>query len=269
MTVILDFLVEDFLVATTEFQRLVEIMKKLRSEDGCPWDKKQDHASMRQYLLEEAFEVLEALDNEDDKELCLELGDLLLQVVFHAQIASETGRFDIWDVANGINEKLIRRHPHIFGDITVANADEVLVNWEKIKMQEGKKSVIDGVPKALPALLRAFRIQKKASHIGFDWNKIEPVWEKVNEEQAELKQAVREADPAKIEEEFGDVLFSLVNLSRFLKVNPEDALRGTTNKFIRRFQLIEKTLADQNKTPEDCSLQEMDAIWDAEKADEK
>ncbi|MCK5740345.1 nucleoside triphosphate pyrophosphohydrolase [bacterium] len=256
-------------MADTEFQRLVKIMEQLRGPNGCPWDKKQDHASMRQYLIEEAFEVLEALDDGDDKELCLELGDLLLQVVFHAQMASETGRFDIWDVANGINEKLIRRHPHIFGDVTVTSAEEVVVNWEKIKMLEGKKSVVDGVPLALPALLRAFRVQKKASKIGFDWDEIEPVWEKVKEEEAELLEAVRQADPAKIEEEFGDLLFSLVNVSRFLKVNPEDALRATTNKFIRRFQFIEKTLAEQNKSPEDCSLEEMDAIWDVVKATEK
>lgn len=249
-----------------EFDRLVEIMQKLRSKDGCPWDQKQTHHSLRQYLLEESYEVLEALDDEDFEELKKELGDLLLQIVFHAQIANERGDFNIWDVVRGINEKLIRRHPHVFGDTSVNSAEEVVVNWEKIKMAEGKKSVIDGVPKELSGLLRAHRIQKKAAQVGFDWDDVREVWKKVKEEEDELREALAANDADKIENEFGDLLFSLVNLSRFIKVNPEDALRKTINKFIRRFQIIEKKLADVGKAPQDCTLEEMDLIWEASKS---
>lgn len=256
-------------MASNAFDELVEIMQRLRGENGCPWDRAQSHQSLRQYLLEEAYEVLEALDNQDLTELKIELGDLLLQIVFHAQIAAEHQDFNVWDVVRGINEKLIRRHPHIFGEMHLTTPEAVLETWEKIKMKEGKKSVIDGVPRELSGLLRAFRIQKKAAQVGFDWPDISPVWDKVKEEEAELKAAVASQDAAQVEEEFGDLLFSLVNLARFLKVNPEDALRSTTNKFIRRFQAIEAELKTQGKTPADCSLAELDQIWDAIKAREK
>lgn len=253
----------------SEFEELVSIMRRLRSENGCPWDRAQSHQTLRQYLLEETYEVLEALDDQDQEELKIELGDLLLQIVFHAQIADENDEFDIWDVVQGINEKLIRRHPHVFGEMKLATPEAVRENWEKIKMKEGKKSVIDGVPRELSGLLRAFRLQKKAAQVGFDWDDVSQVWQKLNEEEEELKEAIETRNPARIEEEFGDLLFSLVNLSRFIKVNPEDALRQTINKFIRRFKLIEAKLNEIGKTPEDCTLAEMDRIWDKVKAEEK
>jgi len=253
---------------TSEFERLVTLMAQLRGENGCPWDREQTHQSLRQYLLEETYEVLEALDENDYEELKCELGDLLLQIVFHARIAEERGDFDIWDVARCINEKLIRRHPHVFGDLALNSSEEVVVNWEKIKMKEGKTSVIDGVPKALSSLLRAFRIQKKAAQVGFDWTEVAEVWQKIREEEKELTEAIQENNPLKIQEEFGDLLFSLVNLARFIKVNPEDALRNTINKFIYRFQLIEKKLSEQGKSMEACTLQEMDQIWDSIKYQE-
>jgi MazG family protein len=252
-----------------EFEELVAIMKKLRGENGCPWDRAQSHQTLRQYLLEETYEVLEALDDQNQTELKNELGDLLLQIVFHAQIADENQDFNIQDVVRGINEKLIRRHPHVFGDMTLTTPEAVRETWEKIKMKEGKKSVIDGVPRELSGLLRAFRIQKKAAQVGFDWNDVSQVWQKVKEEEAELKAAIETRDPAQIEEEFGDLIFSLVNLSRFIKVNPEDALRRTIQKFIRRFQAIEAELKEIGKTPADCTLAEMDRIWDKIKAKEK
>ena len=248
-----------------KFGTLVEIMAKLRSKDGCPWDREQTHATLRQYLVEETYEVLEALDEADYDELKIELGDLLLQVVFHAQIAQEAGNFAIRDVIQAINEKLVRRHPHVFADAKIETSEEQKLNWEKIKRAEGRKSVLDGVPKALPALLRAHRLQGKASHVGFDWDNAEQVWEKVEEEIQELADAVSQKDPQKIEAEFGDLLFSLVNYSRFIGANPEDSLRASSDKFIKRFKYIENELAQNNRSIDTASFAEMDEIWEESK----
>lgn len=248
-----------------EFERLVEIMKALRGPKGCPWDKKQTHRSLRQYLLEEAYEVLEAIDQDRLDDLREELGDLLLQAVFHAQIASEEGRFTILDVLREINDKLVRRHPHVFGDVVVETAEEQTRHWERLKRNEGKRSAVDGVPRELSALLRAHRVQAKAATVGFDWQRAEEVWEKVHEELNELKEACASQDQRRVEEEFGDLLFSLVNLSRFIGVNPEDALRQTVEKFIRRFKAVEEVLRERGKSPSEASLAEMDEIWERQK----
>ena len=243
------------------FEKLISIMAKLRDEKGCPWDREQTHDSLKPYLLEEAYEVLEALDSGSDDDFQEELGDLLLQVVFHAQIASEEKRFDISDVLDTINEKLTRRHPHVFGDVNIETAEEQRVHWEKLKKNEGKDSVIDGVPKHLPALLKAHRTQQKASTVGFDWEKQEQVWEKVHEEFKELEEAVHQNDKPAIHEEFGDLLFALVNLSRFLYVNPEESLRQATEKFSSRFRKVEQTMKKQGMSLKDATLEEMDEVW--------
>ncbi len=255
-----------------EFYRLVEIVKKLRSE--CPWDKEQTHESLRRCLLEESYEVLEAIDLNDTEELKKELGDLLLQAIFHSVIAEENKEFTLEDVLAEETKKLISRHPHIFGDVKVESSEEVKRNWEAIKKKEGRNSVLDGVPKELPALFRAYRIQEKASKVGFDWSNIEPVYEKILEEINELKSVVekkqKETDKKQVskelEEEFGDVLFALVNYARFLKINPEDALRKTIEKFIYRFSEIEKYANSNNLDLKDISLEEMDKIWNRTKS---
>lgn len=252
-----------------KFNRLVEIMATLRGENGCPWDQEQTHKSLRQHLLEEAYEVIEAIDADDYKELAGELGDLLLQVVFHAQMATEAGEFTIDDVVDHINEKLVRRHPHVFGDEVINTSAEQTIAWEKSKLhKEGKQSAIDGVPRQLPALLRAYRMQGKAAAVGFDWPDVEPVWEKLDEEVDELKEAIESGDAHSIEDELGDMLFTVVNMSRFLRVNPEDALRSTIEKFERRFKKVEAEFKKQGRSLADASLQEMDAIWDQIKTEE-
>lgn len=245
----------------SSFQQLVDIMAKLRSKEGCPWDKEQTHESLKPYLLEETYEVLESLDNEDNDGLEEELGDLLLQIVFHAQIAQEQGRFNILDVIDGINAKLVRRHPHVFGQMEINSSEEQRIHWEKLKKKEGKESVLEGVPKAMPALLRARRIQQKATTVGFDWDNIDQVWEKVEEETKELDEAIAYSSPTHIKEEFGDLLFALVNLSRFLKIDPEDALRQAVIKFETRFRRVEKTFESLKKDIREASLEEMDAVW--------
>jgi tetrapyrrole methylase family protein/MazG family protein len=253
-----------------KFSQLVEIMSILRSEKGCPWDREQTHQSLRQHLLEEAYEVIETIDEGQMEKLPEELGDLLLQVVFHAQMAAEKGLFGIAEVVDSINSKLIRRHPHVFGDVEINSAEEQIVHWEHTKLKkEGKNSAIDGVPRELPALLRAYRIQNKAATVGFDWPAIAPVWEKLDEETGELKEAVASGKAEKIEDELGDMLFTLVNLSRFLKANPEDALRKTIEKFIRRFHQVEKEFARREQSLMTATLAEMDAVWDAVKQAEK
>lgn len=249
----------------TKFEELVRIMTKLRAPGGCPWDREQTHASLRQYLLEEAYEVLEAIDAGDDRHLQEELGDLLLQVIFHAQIAAEQNTFEISDVVQSITEKLIRRHPNVFGDTKIDSAAEQSVNWEKIKKQEGKSSAIDGVPRALSALLRAWRIQQKASTVGFDWIEVEPVWEKIHEELEELREACEHGSQDRIEEEFGDLLFSIINLSRFINVNPEDSLRQTIEKFSQRFKTVERHFETEGRSMNDATLEEMDEIWEKTK----
>jgi len=246
-----------------EFDRLVEIMEMVRKY--CPWDKKQNHLSLMQYLLEETYEVIESIEEENDENLKEELGDLLIQIIFHCIIANERKKFDIKEVITGISDKLIRRHPHVFDNLKVSDESEVLHNWEKIKLSEGKTSALQGVPKSLPALLKASRIQSKASRVGFDWKEYKDVFKKVEEEFKELKNATEINNKDKIEEELGDLLFSVVNISRFLHISPEDALRKTINKFIRRFTLIEQEISKQGKNLEDVSLEEMDKIWEQSK----
>jgi len=245
------------------FQELIKVVRRLRKE--CPWDREQTHQSIRHNLIEETYEVLEAIDQNDFVELKRELGDLLLHVVFHAVMAEEKRAFKINDVVESISEKLIRRHPHVFKSVVVNDSHEVKRNWERIKMTEGRTSVLDGVPKEMPALLRALRIQEKASKVGFDWKKKRAVWKKVDEEIKELVGAERSKNQIHIEEEYGDLLFALVNYSRFIGVNPEFALKGSVNKFTRRFQHIEEELKHRGKRIGTVSLKEMDKIWDAKK----
>ena len=250
------------------FEELVQIMAHLRAEDGCPWDREQDHKSLRPYLVEEAYEVLDALDRDDDRDLREELGDLMLQIVFHAQIAREENRFDIEDVLRTHIHKLKRRHPHVFGGTTVSGPDQVVANWEEIKRREGKRSVLDGVPKHLPALLRAYRVQEKAAGTGFDWEDVEGAFSKVEEELKEFRDACARQDTGQVEEELGDLLFSLVNVARFMSVYPEDALRKTVDKFIRRFRFIESQIERTGRRLDTASIEEMDALWEQAKADE-
>jgi len=251
----------------TQFNRLVEIMERLRGPNGCPWDKEQTSETLKPYLIEEAYEVIDAIDNKDDTNLAEELGDVLLQVVFHAQIATEENRFTIDDVAQSISDKLVRRHPHVFGNMEAETADQVVQNWEAIKVQEkkekvGQESVLSGIPRHLPALLRAYQIQKKAARVGFDWDHTEAVIQKVAEEVQELQNAHTEEEK---QEEFGDLLFSLVNLARFLKIDPEEALTQTIAKFQNRFTYIETELKKRGRSPQEATLEEMDALWEEAK----
>ena len=241
------------------FEQLLNIMDDLRAK--CPWDKKQTMESLRHLTIEETYELGDAILNNDLQEVKKELGDLLLHIVFYAKIGSETNSFNIADVANGVCEKLIERHPHIYGDVQVNNEEDVKHNWEKIKLKEGNKSVLGGVPKSLPALVKATRIQDKAAGVGFDWDNIDDVFEKIKEEIDELHAEVKAQQQSNIESEFGDVLFSLINYARFLKVNPEDALERTNRKFIARFQYLEEKATAQGKSLKDMTLQEMETYW--------
>lgn len=244
--------------------RLITIMDELR--EGCPWDRKQTMQTLRQLTIEETYELGDAILDNDLEEVKKELGDLLLHIVFYARIGSETEAFDLGDVANGICEKLIRRHPHIYGDTQVSGAEEVKANWEKIKLQEGKKSVLEGVPQGLPALVKANRVQEKVAGVGFDWEAPEQVFQKVREELEELEAERQGQDKAALEAEMGDVFFSLVNYCRFLGINPEDALERTNKKFIRRFQFLEQRAKEAGKDLHQMSLEEMDVHWEAAKA---
>ena len=252
------------------FRRLVAIMARLRADDGCPWDREQSHGSLVPYVIEEAYEVKEAIDHGDMEHLREELGDLMLQVVFHAQLEREAGRFDIDDVLRAICEKLIGRHPHVFGEVEVSSSQEVLRNWERIKLDEKRESDrepsrVSGVPKHLPALLRAHRVQEKAARVGFDWERVEDVFAKVREEIAELESAVEEGAGERIHHEFGDLLFALVNVSRFLNVQTELALHDTVERFLGRFRHIERRAAEQGRELEAMTLAEMDALWEEAK----
>jgi MazG family protein len=251
---------------TYTFDELLTVMKRLRVE--CPWDREQTNDSIKAHTIEEAYEVVEAIDHGNDEDLRGELGDLLLHVVFHAQIAADGGRFSIDDVLRAIIDKLVRRHPHIFGDVEVNGSADVMKNWEQIKMEEGRESVIDGVPAMLPALLRAWRMQDKASKIGFDWEKPDDVMHKVREELEELHAATEARDLDAMESEVGDVLFSIVNYCRFIGVNPENALRRTIQKFDRRFRHVERRLREEGRLPSDATLDEMDVFWDEAKRQE-
>lgn len=241
------------------FERLLNIMDDLRAK--CSWDKKQTMQSLRHLTIEETYELGDAILSNDLQEVKKELGDLLLHIVFYAKIGSETNSFNIADVANGVCEKLIERHPHIYGDVQVNNEEDVKRNWEKIKLKEGNKSVLGGVPKSLPALVKATRIQDKAAGVGFDWDNIDDVFAKIKEEIDELHAEVKAQKQSNIESEFGDVLFSLINYARFLKVNPEDALERTNRKFIARFQYLEEKATAQGKSLKDMTLQEMETYW--------
>ena len=251
------------------FSDLVDIMKLLRSENGCPWDREQTHESLKKYLIEETYEVLEVIDLNDKKRLCEELGDLLLQIVFHAQIAKEEATFTIDDVITGVCRKMVVRHPHVFGEVKAETSDEVLTNWEQIKKKEkgieSQTDVLKDVPSNLPALMRSYKVQQKAAQVGFDWNNIEDVFKKLEEEIIELKDVYKSKDVERITDEVGDVLFSIVNLSRFLKVQPELALTSSINKFISRFEYIETESRKEGKKLEDMSLEEMDELWNKAK----
>ena len=258
----------------SEIQRLRDIVFKLRAPDGCPWDREQTHLSLSRCLVEEASEVLEAIDCDDSELMEEELGDLLLQVVMHACLAEEVGRFDLEDVARGINEKLVRRHPHVFGDENRdKSAEQQTRDWEAIKAAEraGKQQTgtLDGVAVGLPALLRAYKLQKRAARVGFDWPSTDQVIDKIAEEAAELREARDELTQVEVEEEYGDLLFVMANLGRHLGVEPEAALRAANAKFIKRFQGVEDKLSELGKTPADSDLEEMDRLWDQVKQEQR
>jgi len=247
-----------------KFQKLVEIIEKLRSEKGCPWDRVQTHDTLKRYLLEETYELIEAIEKKDDKAIKEELGDLLLQIVLHSQIAKEDGKFNIDDVIEKICKKMISRHPHVFGEAYFETPEEVINQWDERKRQEGKLScsILEGIPIALPSLLRAYKIQSRVSKVGFDWDSVQGIFSKIEEEIKELKNAIKSGDKDKMEEEIGDLLFSVVNLARFLKIDPEGALRKTNRKFEERFKKLEKLAQQKGRSLKDMSLSEMDSLWD-------
>lgn len=241
------------------FERLLIIMDELR--ERCPWDKKQTMDSLRYLTIEELYELSDAILDKDMPEIKKELGDILLHIVFYARIASETNDFDIADVIHNVCDKLVHRHPHIYADVKVEDEKEVKANWERLKLKEGNKSVLEGVPKSLPAIVKAFRIQEKVRGIGFDWDNRVQVWQKVLEEIEELKVEVKKGDSDRIQSEFGDVLFALTNYARFIDVNPEDALERTNKRFIKRFQIMEKLIAKENLSLDQMNLEQMNIYW--------
>jgi len=251
---------------------LVEVMDKLRSPGGCPWDLEQTHASLKRYVVEEVYEVLEAIELGDMDKLCDELGDLLLQIVFHARIAEEHDNFSVQDVVDGVTAKMLRRHPHVFDDGVAATPDEVMVNWERIKLTEQagqqRASRLDGVPAGLPALMRAFKLQAKAQKVGFDWEKIEDVWKKVSEEIAEFKEVYHQKNSDKMEAELGDLLFAVVNVARFAGIEPETALTRTNNKFLKRFRCMEEAALERGYKIEKLPLKQLDELWNEAKGHE-
>ncbi|HWV67146.1 nucleoside triphosphate pyrophosphohydrolase [Chitinophaga sp.] len=252
---------------TATFDRLLQIMDDLREK--CPWDRKQTIQTLRQLTIEETYELADAITDEDWKSIKEELGDILLHIVFYAKIGSEQQKFDINDVINGVCDKLIHRHPHIYGDVQAETEEQVKQNWEKLKLKEGKKSVLSGVPLSLPALVKAMRLQEKAKQTGFEWDNTEQVWDKVKEEVNELETAVKSGNIKDMEDEFGDVMFSLVNYSRFLNIDAENALERTNKKFQRRFQAMETLALEQGRTLNDMTLTEMDTLWNKVKATEQ
>jgi tetrapyrrole methylase family protein/MazG family protein len=249
-------------IPSTEFRKFVRIVRRLRRD--CPWDRRQTHRSLRAALIEEAYEVVDTLDRADLASLRGELGDLMLHVVLQATIAEQEGEFTFAQVLEEISRKLIRRHPHVFGRLRVSGAEEVKRNWEQVKLAEGRRSLLEGVPRHLPSLQRALRIQQRAARVGFDWKKSTDAWKKVREELEELRHALS-SDPRKRHEEFGDLLFALVNYARFLDIDPESSLRGTNEKFTKRFRYIERQLQKRGKHPHQATLTEMDALWDEAK----
>ena len=253
------------------FDDLVNLMTTLRGPGGCPWDRKQTLPDLKPYVIEEAYEVVDAIDRNDRAALVEEVGDFLLEAVFIAEIAREEGSFDVYDAITAIHDKLVRRHPHVFGDARADDAEQVLVNWEKLKSDERKaenKSVLSGVPRSMPALLKASRLTEKASRVGFDWRRTEDVFDKLDEEIGELREAVTAGDAANIEEEIGDLLFTIANIARKVGANPEEALQSTNRKFMRRFESMEKQVHERGQNLDPLELEEMDALWDVAKAAE-
>lgn len=250
-----------------DFQELLKVMEALRSKKGCPWDREQTRESLKPFIVEEAYELIEAIDESNPEKIKEELGDLLFQVVFQCQIAKENKEFTIFDVIKKISEKMVSRHPHVFGGADYKTADEVLLHWEEQKKREGKlrESILEGVPKTLPSLLRAHRLQKRVAGVGFDWERIEDVLTKLDEEMKEFREALQTKKQSEMEEELGDMLFMFVNISRFIGVNPEDALRKTIRKFISRFHYIEIHAAKEGRKLSDMTLNEMDGLWDEAK----
>ena len=254
------------------FDELVQLMTTLRGPNGCPWDRKQSLPDLKPFVIEEAYEVVDAIDREDRRALLEEVGDLLMEAVFIAEITREEGSFDIYDSVTAIHDKLVRRHPHVFADVEVSGADQVIVNWEKLKNEERKaenKSVLSGVPDALPALLKASRLTEKAARVGFDWEKTEDVFAKIDEEVGELREAVAARNSVDVAEEVGDLLFTLANIARKLDVNPEEALQATNRKFMRRFEAMESAVRATDRNLDQLTLQEMDQLWDEAKAAER
>jgi tetrapyrrole methylase family protein/MazG family protein len=254
------------------FGRLMEIMRRLRAPGGCPWDAEQTHASLKRYLIEEAYEVIEAVDAEDDKLLKEELGDLMLQPVFHAAVAEERGAFTMEEVLEAINDKLVRRHPHVFGDEVIENSEAQVANWEKIKKEEKgveRKSALSGIPPELPALMKAQKITEKAARVGFDWEETDQVFAKVMEELKEFEEAMISGDQKEMEAELGDLLFAIVNLGRFLAIDPEEALRKTIGRFTKRFHHVEESLHARGVAMQSSTLAEMDLLWEEAKRLEK
>lgn len=253
------------------FDQLVQLMTTLRGAQGCPWDRKQTLGTLKPFVIEESYEVVDAIDRNDRAALAEELGDFLLQAVFIAEITREEGSFDIYDSVTAIHDKLVRRHPHVFGDVQADDAEQVLVNWEKLKNEERKaenKSVLAGVPQSLPALLRASRLTEKAARVGFDWRRTEDVFAKLEEEIGELHEAIESGDESKVHDEVGDLLFTLANIARKLNVNAEEALQSTNRKFTRRFESMERSVREQGQNLDQLALEQMDALWDEAKASE-
>ncbi len=253
------------------FDDLVDLMKTLRAPGGCPWDRKQTLPDLKPYVIEESYEVVDAIDRDDRAALLEELGDFLLEAVFIAEITREEGSFDIYDSITAIHDKLVRRHPHVFGDVVADNAEQVLVNWEKLKSAERKaenKGVLSGVPQSLPALLKASRLTEKAAHVGFDWRRTEDVFEKLDEELGELHEAIAGGDKSNVHDELGDLLFTIANIARKLDVNAEEALQSTNRKFSRRFESMESKVHASGRNIDQLSLEEMDTLWDEAKAEE-
>jgi MazG family protein len=258
-------------MAKRSFDQLVALMTTLRGPQGCPWDRKQTLQTLKPFVIEESYEVVDAIDRDDRDDLKEELGDFLLQAVFIAELTREEGSFDIYDSITAIHDKLVRRHPHVFGDVEAGDAEQVLVNWEKLKNEERKaenKSVLAGVPQSLPALLRASRLTEKAARVGFDWRRTEDVFEKIEEEIGEVHEAIAAADERKIHDEIGDLLFTVANIARKLNVNAEEALQSSNRKFTRRFEAMERSVREKGQNLDQLTLEEMDALWDAAKSSE-
>ncbi|HYH07790.1 MAG TPA: nucleoside triphosphate pyrophosphohydrolase [Thermoanaerobaculia bacterium] len=254
------------------FEDLVQLMTRLRAPGGCPWDRKQTLESLKPYIIEEAYEVVDAIDRDDRASLVEEVGDLLLEAVFVTEITREEGTFDIYDSVTAIHDKLVRRHPHVFGDVEAKDAEQVVVNWEKLKRDERQaenKSVLSGVPAALPALLKASRLTEKAARVGFDWRRTEDVFDKLDEEIGELREAVANGDEQNIHDEIGDLLFTIANIARKLNVNPEEALQSTNRKFMSRFESMEANVRERGQNLDQLELEEMDRLWDEAKRAER